>query len=363
MKELTKLEKTAEISNNKTEIWNDSCSISELKYSIENSACKGATNNPVIVGNVLKKEMNLWENRIYEMIRENPKLSEVDITWQLIEEMTQKGAEILNPIFEREKGLKGRICVQTNPVYWRDYEKMWKQAVDFDKLAKNIQVKIPVTQAGVKAIEEATYHGVNINATICFSVSQCVAVAESVERGLKRRESEVYDISKMTPVCTVMVGRQDDWLKIVAAKNNIIADPCALEWAGVAVIKKAYEIFKERKYKTRLLAAAYRNHLHWSELIGGDLILTIPYKWQKRFNESQVEVKLRMNNPINTQILNELQEKFPNEWKKAYEIDGMSIKDFDFYGATQRTLRSFIEGYYQLIALIRDMMIPNPDIV
>ena len=40
MKELTKLQKSAEISNNKTDIWNDSCSISELKYSIEKKQLK-----------------------------------------------------------------------------------------------------------------------------------------------------------------------------------------------------------------------------------------------------------------------------------------------------------------------------------
>ena len=50
-----------------------------------------------------------------------------------------------------------------------------------------MQVKIPVTEAGIHAIEEATYHGVSINATVCFTVPQAVAVAEAVERGLNRR--------------------------------------------------------------------------------------------------------------------------------------------------------------------------------
>ena len=49
-------------------------------------------------------------------------------------------------------------------------------------------VKIPVTQAGIPAIEEATYRGISVNATVCFSLPQCIAVAEAVERGLKRRE-------------------------------------------------------------------------------------------------------------------------------------------------------------------------------
>ena len=68
----TKLQQTTEISNFKTDIWNDSCSIQELNYSLDNSDCTGATNNPVIVGNVLEKEFGLWEERIYQIIEENP---------------------------------------------------------------------------------------------------------------------------------------------------------------------------------------------------------------------------------------------------------------------------------------------------
>ena len=91
-------------------------------------------------------------------------------------------------------------------------------------------------------------------------------MAEAVERGLKRREQEGKDIETMGPVCTIMVGRLDDWLKVVADKQDISVDPGVLEWAGVAVFKKTYRLFQERGYRIRLLSAAFRNHMHWSEL-------------------------------------------------------------------------------------------------
>lgn len=119
----------------------------------------------------------------------------------------------------------------------------------------NMIVKIPVTRAGITAIEEATYRGISINATVCFSLPQCIVVAEAVERGLRRREEENKPISEMGPVCTIMVGRLDDWLKVTAEKENITLDPGYLEWAGVAVFKKTYEIFMERGYRIRLLSA------------------------------------------------------------------------------------------------------------
>jgi transaldolase len=166
-----------------------------------------------------------------------------------------------------------------------------RQAEHLSQLAPNIIVKIPVTAAGVTAIEEATYRGISINATVCFSLPQCVAVAEAVERGLTRREQEGKDIETMGSVCTIMVGRLDDWLKVVADKQNISVDPGVLEWAGLAVFKKTYRLFQERGYRLRLLSAAFRNHMHWSELIGGDVVISPPHAWQKRFNACDVGVE------------------------------------------------------------------------
>lgn len=343
-----------------TDYWNDSCSVKELTYAIERGAV-GATTNPTIVINVLKSEMVLWKDRIHQIIEENPCWGETEIAFQLIEEMAVKGTELLHTIFERTQGKKGRLSIQTNPQFYRNTDAIIKQTVHFNTLAPNIQVKIPVTQAGIAAIEEATYLGININATVCFTVPQSLAVAEAVERGLKRREKEGKPLTNMYPVCTIMVGRVDDWIQVLAKRDGIIVDPGVSSWAGVAVFKKAYGIFMERGYRTRLLAAAYRHHLHWSEFIGGDVVLTIPYEWQVLFNKSDVPVLARMDVAVQQKILDVLQSKFP-DFCHAYEVDGLSLNEFDTYGATIRTLRGFISSYHDLVALIRDFMLPNPDV-
>lgn len=275
--------------------------------------------------------------------------------------MAVKGAGLLYPVFERENGLKGRISIQTNAKYFRDAERMAAQAVEFDGLAPNMQVKMPATKAGIKAIEEATYLGVNINATVCFTVPQALAVGEAVERGLQRREKEGHDISKMSPVCTIMVGRLDDWLKITADKEGIITDPSYLDRAGIAAMKRAVKLYRERGFRTRMLTAAYRNRLHWSELIGGNIIHTIPYKWQVRYNNSDVRIQNTTDIDENPSMVEELLRKF-DDFKRAYEPDGMEVEEFDTFGATLRTLRGFIGGYNMLLDIIRDLMIPNPDL-
>ena len=70
---------------------------------------------------------------------------------------------------------------------------MVAQAVGFDRLAPNIIVKFPTTVAGLAAMEEASYRGISVNATVSFSVSQAIAAAEAVERGIERREADGED--------------------------------------------------------------------------------------------------------------------------------------------------------------------------
>ena len=342
-------------------LWNDSASIQELSYSIEHGAV-GATCNPVIVLGVLKKEMNEWKGRIQTLIKALPMATEDEIAWQLVREISVKAAALLKPIFDEQHGKNGRLSIQTDPRLFRDSKAIVKQAVEFNQLAPNMIVKIPVTQAGIPAIEEATYLGISINATVCFTLPQCVAVAEAVERGLKRREHEGKEIAMMGPVCTIMVGRLDDWLKVLAEKNDVAIDPGYLEWAGVAVFKKTYQIFRERGYRLRLLSAAFRNHMHWSEFIGGDVVISPPYAWQVRFNASDIEVRSRMDKQVPVGVVQTLSRKFP-DFCRAFTEEGLALAEFDSFGPTLRTLRQFIAAGHDLDGVVRDFMLPNPDVV
>jgi transaldolase len=343
----------------RTCLWNDSASIQELTYSIAHGAV-GATCNPVIVLSEVKKEMTQWKERIHLLIQERLRATEDEIAWQVVREISAKSAALLKPIFDAQHGRNGRLSIQTDPRLFRDTEAIVRQAEEFNQLAPNMIVKIPVTSAGVPAIEEATYRGISINATVCFTLSQCVAVAEAVERGLKRRESEGKEIRSMGPVCTIMVGRLDDWLKVAAERDNISIDPGYLEWAGVAVFKKTYQIFQKRGYRIRLLSAAFRNHMHWSEFIGGDVVISPPYAWQMRFNASDIAVLPRIDNPVEPRIQEGLNKKFA-DFRRANEEDGLSIDEFDGFPPTRRTLRQFIAACHDLDGLIRDILIPNPD--
>jgi transaldolase len=340
-------------------LWNDSASIEELTYSMEHGGV-GATCNPVIVLGVLKKELANWKSRIEALAKEFSTAGEDEIAWKVVREISVRAAALLKPVFDAQGGKNGRLSIQTDPRLYRDTKSIVEQAEEFSRLAPNMIVKIPVTSAGIPAIEEATYRGISINATVCFTLPQCVAVAEAVERGLKRREKEGKEIATVGPVCTIMVGRLDDWLKVLIEKENVAIDPGYTEWAGVAVFKKTYNLFRERGYRIRLLSAAFRNPMHWSELIGGDIVISPPYAWQVRLNQGDIDVVSRIDKPVAPEIVEQLSRKFA-DFRRASTENGISIAEFDSFGPTRRTLRQFIGACHDLDGVVRDIILPNPD--
>jgi transaldolase len=91
------------------------------------------------------------------------------------------------------------------------------------------------------------------------------------------------------------------------------------------------------------------------------MVISPPYSWQVRFNASDIEVRSRIDEPVKEEIESELTKKFA-DFRRANTEDGLSIADFDSFGPTRRTLRQFITACHDLDSLVRDVLIPNPDV-
>lgn len=340
-----------------TALWNDSSDLDELKQSISFGGV-GATCNPVIAYTTISKHLDVWQPRIEAIADANPTWGEAQIGWQAVKDMSVEAAALLKPIFDEHNGRNGRLSVQTDPRLHRDAQALADQAVEFHELADNIVVKIPATKIGIEAIEEATARGVSINVTVSFSVPQAVRAAEAIERGLERREAEGYDVSNMGSVVTIMVGRLDDWLKHCVARDGIFINPSALEWAGVAAFKNAYRIFQERGFRSRVLSAAFRNVHHWAEFVGGDVVVSPPFKWQEIINNSDYEATERIDVPVAEEYMAELNRI--EDFRRAYDENGMTVEEFDDFGPTRKTLRQFLQADADLDSLVRDIIVPAP---
>lgn len=341
-----------------TDVWNDSCAEAELAWAIERGAV-GATSNPSLVLDALRQEPEPWRTRLLQLAADHPAASESELAWRLVEAVAVRGAAMLEPVFERSGGRRGRLSVQVDPSRYRDATAMVAQATRFAGLGPNLQVKLPATAAGLIAMEEATAHGIQVNATVNFTVAGALAVAEAVERGLDRLAAGGGDPSSMTPVCTLMVGRLEDWLRVVAARDGILPTPGRIEWSGIAVAKRAVDLYRERGYRTRILAGAFRTHLPWTELAGLDIVLTIPPAWQRRIEQAGLGAGERGEAPVDPAVVEELIDRFP-DFRRAYEPGGLAPGDLEGYGAAVRTLRQFISAYHDLQAQVRDVCLPDP---
>jgi transaldolase len=79
-----------------------------------------------------------------------------------------------------------------------------------------------------------------------------------------------------------------------------------------------------------------------------------------KVNASDIPVIERMQNPVAPKIVEAPYTKIP-DFRRAYNADGMTVAEFDGYGATVRTLCGFIAAVHELTGIVRDYMLPAPD--
>jgi len=337
------------------DFWNDSCSTSDLADAVAHGAT-GATSNPVIVFGVVKQDKATFLPVIDRLVAENPEATEDDVAWLLIEEIGRGATAVLRPVYDATEGRKGYLSMQVNPKIYRSTPRMVEHARRLAGVAPNVAIKVPATAAGIAAAEELVALGINVNVTVSFTLSQAVAAAEAIERGWARAKQAGKDGPKLHPYVTLMVGRLDDLLQRVLARDAVSIDPGYLHWAGIAVFKKAREVFARRGFRGILLAAAYRHHMHWSQLIGPGVVLSMPYAWWKQFEASDIEVAPTLDKPVEPRVVEALYRKF-EDFRKAYDENGLSPEQFTTFGASLHTLNQFIGGYHDLLGLVRERML------
>jgi len=327
---LTPLQKTKDLGTN---FWNDSCDPEELSEAVKAGAT-GATSNPVIVHTVVKSHKAQLIPVLKNLIKEFPRATEDEIAWQLIGRLGVDAAALLNKT--------GDLSIQVNPKYYRNPDLMFEQGVELASIAPNIAIKAPCTKSGLETYKRLSDQGIRVNATVSFSVAQAVAAGEMIKDGY----------------VTIMVGRLDDHLQRIAVKENIEISSEVMRWAGVAVFKKAHEIFKKRGFGATLLVAAYRHELHWSQLIGDKVLMTMPYIWWTKFNQSNTEVKKTISDPVDPKIIDLLISKF-SDFRRAYDVNGLRPHEFETFGPTVHTLDQFLNGYQDLVVLVRSQMLES----
>jgi transaldolase len=182
----------------------------------------------------------------------------------LLAKETEDPKTILKRICDLVKGPVSGEVVAT------DYEGMVREGRDLASISEHIVVKVPFTQAGVRACKTLSGEGLRVNVTLIFSATQALIAAKVG-----------------ATFCSPFVGRLDD-----------------IATSGMDLIQQIVEIYENYDYATEVLVASVRGPQHVVEAarMGAD-VCTCPAKViEQMFNHPLTDIGL---------------ERFLKDWEKA----------------------------------------------
>ena len=286
---------------------------------ITQSLITGVTTNPPLSLNAIKDDPEYWKEWIRSYLKNNS-LSSVDaVYWELYKEIVRKGAQAILPIFNASSYRSGFLSGQVDPRAAFNAEQMLAQALELSGLAPNVMIKIPGTAEGIRVIRKLTARGISTNATLCFVVSQFIAVAEAVQAGLIEARRNNVDLTAWRSVVTQMSAR---WEDAVEFKEQARAAGFGLttehkRWGSISIFKRAYQIFRQRAYPSKMLNCSLRlgpvvngkqRVWHLEKTAGADAIFTLPpgFIAQLLQEADDIDFKPRIWEPVPESVLNEL---------------------------------------------------------
>ena len=149
-----------------------------------------------------------------------------------------KAADMFLPVYRRTGGVDGFVSLEVSPLLANDAETTLSEARRLHARSgrANLFIKIPGTQAGLKAIEESIFSGVPVNVTLLFSADQYLAAADAYTIGIERRVEAGLD-PYVPSVASVFVSRWD---------TGLPADlPADLHLQlGLATARKTFEAYR-----------------------------------------------------------------------------------------------------------------------
>jgi transaldolase len=334
------------IENTKTAWWHDSADPAELQLGLDRGAV-GVTTNPFLSSVSFSKNRAIWAKEVDAVLARNPGAEQK--AEELMKIVVTNAAAMYQPIHEKSGGNAGFVCAQVNPSRAGERETMMAMARRFHGWAPNIAVKLPAAAAGLDVLEDCIAEGITATATVSFTVPQVIAIAERCRAGRQRAKANGIEPGKCFSV--IMIGRVDDYLREIAADNKTAVSESDIRQSGLAVTKRAYQIYQKRGYEAILLIAALRGPYHLTELAGADFLVSIAPAPQEWFIAQDHPREKRIEKEIPSDVIERLS-TMP-EFVKAYEPDGMTQNDFISYGVAQRTICQFVEAGWKLLETTR----------
>jgi transaldolase len=321
---------------------------------------RGLTSNPTIFSKAVATGQ--YDELVRRMLDKGA--SNQEIYQEIAVTTCGDAADVLRPVYDEQPGAgDGHISIEVEPGLANDGDGTLERARKLWGLVgrPNVFVKIPATEAGLPAIEQATADGINVNVTLMFSVEVYRSVARAYIAGLRRRLQRGEGVSQIASVASFFVSRVDT--KVDKLLDEI-GTPSALKARGKAAIanaKMAYaayqEIFGGDEFADLRAAGArvqrclwaststknpdYPDVLYVEELIGPQTVNTMPMETIEAFlDHGRVERRLDRD-------LDEAREQL-----RAVEAEGISMETVT-HELIVEGVASFGKSFDELIATIQ----------
>lgn len=206
-----------------------------LKRYIDDLSVTGLTSNPTIFDHAIKHSA-LYDEGIRSRLAEGK--SGESLFFELAMEDLSRAADLFRPIYDQTSGVDGWVSLEVSPLLARDTDRTLASArALYAKAGRpNLFIKIPGTQEGLPAIEEAIFLGVPINVTLLFSREQYLAAAEAFLRGVERRVDAGLK-PNVGSVASVFVSRWD-----AAVAGRVPAEISSR--LGIAMAQRTYKAYR-----------------------------------------------------------------------------------------------------------------------
>ena len=262
---------------------------------IDNDGITGVTSNPAILKKAIL-DRDDYDAAIAQLASENTDARSA--YEKLVIADLQQAADLLRPIYDDSNGQDGLVSMEVSPHYAHDTEKtihagrrLWEM------LARpNVLIKVPVTKEGLPAIRALIADGINVNATLLFSVSRYREVAAAYIAGIQDRVNAGLSVEKIASVASFFLSRID---VMVDKRLSSMEAPGELRGkTAIASSRMAYQVYKQlfsgSEWQTLANVGAHPQRLLWAStstkdpsypdvmyveaLIGEKTVNTLPLK-------------------------------------------------------------------------------------
>lgn len=286
-------------------VWLDNISRHHLKSGklkeMIRSGISGITSNPSIFNKSIS-ETSDYDGMISKLVGDGR--SAFDIYDELTIRDVQDAADLFREVYEFTDKRDGYISLEVSPkLAYKTAETVSEARRLFGKVnRKNLLIKVPATEQGIPAIRKLISDGINVNATLIFSIAQYNEVANAYIAGLRDFVSKGGDPQGIASVASVFISRTDTCVDkilddIISKEKSKKADLEKIKGkAAVAYTKLIYKeydrIFKGREFDVLKLKGARPQRALWAststknpsysdikyvvELIGKDTVNTLP---------------------------------------------------------------------------------------